>query len=43
MILAGLLGKKVFAYGTAYRKLETVYDHSMQNWADVSFQGRGIA
>ena len=43
MILACLLGKKVFAYGTAYRKLETVYQYSMKDWADVSFQGRGIS
>jgi exopolysaccharide biosynthesis predicted pyruvyltransferase EpsI len=31
MILAVLLGKKVFAYPTSYRKLEAVYEHSIKS------------
>jgi exopolysaccharide biosynthesis predicted pyruvyltransferase EpsI len=37
MILALLLGKKVFAYPTAYGKLEAVYEHSIKPWAAVTF------
>jgi exopolysaccharide biosynthesis predicted pyruvyltransferase EpsI len=37
MILAALLGKKVFAYQTSYGKLEEVYSHSMKDWSDVTF------
>jgi exopolysaccharide biosynthesis predicted pyruvyltransferase EpsI len=37
MILAVLLGKQVFAYPTAYNKLETVYEHSIKSWARVQF------
>jgi len=39
MILAVLLGKEVFAYPTAYGKLESVYEHSMKSWAKVNFVG----
>jgi len=37
MILAALLNKPVFAYSTAYGKLEAVYEHSMKSWAQVEF------
>jgi exopolysaccharide biosynthesis predicted pyruvyltransferase EpsI len=37
MILAVLLNKEVFAYPTAYGKLEAVYEHSMKSWARVEF------
>ena len=37
MILAALLGKKVFAYPTLYSKLEGVYKQSIQRWATVTF------
>lgn len=37
MILAVLLGKEVFAYPTAYAKLESVYEHSIKSWAKVRF------
>jgi exopolysaccharide biosynthesis predicted pyruvyltransferase EpsI len=37
MLLAAMLGKKVFAYPTAYGKLESVYAHSLRTWADVVF------
>ena len=37
MILAVLLGKEVFAYPTAYGKLEAVYEHSIKSWAKVNF------
>ncbi len=37
MILAVLLGKEVFAYPTAYLKLESVYEHSIKSWAKVNF------
>lgn len=37
MICAALLKKKVYAYSTSYGKLEAVYRHSMQGWADVEF------
>jgi len=39
MIMALLLGKEVFAYPTAYAKLEAVYDHSIKSWAEVNFVG----
>ena len=37
MIMAALLGKPVFAYGTSFGKLEAIYNHSMVDWADVTF------
>lgn len=37
MICAALLNKKIFAYSTQYKKLEAVYEHSMQGWSDVTF------
>ena len=37
MILAVLLEKEVFAYPTAYAKLEAVYEHSIKPWAKVHF------
>jgi exopolysaccharide biosynthesis predicted pyruvyltransferase EpsI len=37
MIVAAMLGKKVFAYKTLYGKLENVYEHSLKGWADVTF------
>lgn len=37
MILAVLLGKEVFAYSTAYGKLEGIYEHSIKSWAKVHF------
>jgi exopolysaccharide biosynthesis predicted pyruvyltransferase EpsI len=37
MIAACLLGKKTFGYATSYGKLEAVYDHSVRQWADVTF------
>jgi exopolysaccharide biosynthesis predicted pyruvyltransferase EpsI len=37
MILASLLGKEVYAYSTAYGKLEGVYEQSMKAWAKVNF------
>ena len=37
MIMAVLLGKEVFAYPTAYPKLESVYEHSIKPWAKVNF------
>ncbi len=37
MIMDSLLGKKIFAYGTAYSKLEQIYHHSIQSWAEVTF------
>jgi exopolysaccharide biosynthesis predicted pyruvyltransferase EpsI len=36
MLLAAMLGKKVFAYPTAYAKLEGVYSHSIARWTDVT-------
>jgi len=36
MLLAVMLGKKVFAYPTSHSKLEGVYRHSLKDWADVS-------
>ena len=37
MLLAALLGKKIFAYPTSHAKLEGVYHHSLKDWADVTF------
>jgi exopolysaccharide biosynthesis predicted pyruvyltransferase EpsI len=37
MLLAALLGKRVFAYPTSHAKLEGVYRHSLAAWADVTF------
>jgi hypothetical protein len=37
MILALFLGKEVFAYPTAYGKLESVYEHSIKDWARAHF------
>ena len=37
MILAVMLGKKVFCYPTSYGKLEAVYEQSMKTWAPVTF------
>ena len=37
MIVSAMLGKKVFAYPTLYNKLENVYEHSLKNWADITF------
>jgi exopolysaccharide biosynthesis predicted pyruvyltransferase EpsI len=37
MIISLLLGKEVFAYPTAYGKLEGVYEHSIKSWAKVHF------
>lgn len=37
LLLAIMLGKQVFAYPTSYGKLESVYEHSLKTWADVTF------
>ena len=37
MLLAVMLGKKVFAYPTSHSKLEGVYGYSLKGWADVTF------
>lgn len=37
LLLAAMLGKKVFAYQAIYDKLENVYNHSLKDWADVTF------
>jgi len=37
MLLAVMLGKKVFAYPTSHSKLEGVYEYSLKEWADVTF------
>jgi exopolysaccharide biosynthesis predicted pyruvyltransferase EpsI len=37
MLLAAMLGKPTFAYGTHFRKLENVYHHSVKSWARVEF------
>ena len=37
MLLAAMLGKPTFAYGTRFRKLENVYEHSVKSWARVEF------
>ncbi len=37
MLLAVMLGKPVFAYETSYQKLESVYEHSLKEWANVTF------
>jgi exopolysaccharide biosynthesis predicted pyruvyltransferase EpsI len=43
MLLAAMLGKRVFAYSTAYGKLEAVYEHSVKEWAHVEFvSGREV-
>jgi exopolysaccharide biosynthesis predicted pyruvyltransferase EpsI len=36
LLLAAMLGKKVFAYPTSHAKLEGVYRHSLAEWADVT-------
>ena len=36
LLLAAMMGKKVFAYPTAHDKLEGVYHHSLASWADVT-------
>jgi exopolysaccharide biosynthesis predicted pyruvyltransferase EpsI len=36
LLLAAMLGKKVFAYTTSHAKLEGVYRHSLAAWADVT-------
>ncbi|HEX6998144.1 MAG TPA: polysaccharide pyruvyl transferase family protein [Gammaproteobacteria bacterium] len=41
MLLAAMLGKPVFAYPTAYGKLEAVYRHSLAGWAHVVFPAGG--
>ena len=35
MLLSAMLGKKTFAYRTAYNKLESVYMHSVREFAEV--------
>ncbi len=37
MLLAVMLGKPTVAYSTAYGKLESVYEHSVKDWAHVEF------
>ena len=37
MVMALLLGKEVFAYPTAYAKLEAAYEHSIKSWGTVNF------
>jgi exopolysaccharide biosynthesis predicted pyruvyltransferase EpsI len=37
MLLAAMLGKRVFAYPTSHGKLEQVYVHSIEKWANVDF------
>jgi exopolysaccharide biosynthesis predicted pyruvyltransferase EpsI len=37
MIVASMLGKKVYAFSTLYGKLEHVYQTSMLEWSDVIF------
>ncbi len=37
MLLAAMLGKKVFAYPTSHLKLESVYEYALKGWADVTF------
>ena len=37
MLLAAMLGKKVFAYPTSHSKLESVYGYALKGWADVTF------
>jgi exopolysaccharide biosynthesis predicted pyruvyltransferase EpsI len=36
LLLAAMLGKKVFAYTTSHAKLEGVHRHSLAAWADVT-------
>lgn len=40
MLLAAMLGKPTYAYPTAFRKLEAVYEHSVKEWAHVEFVGQ---
>ena len=37
MLFAAMLGKPIFAYETCYGKLETIYEHSLKGWANVTF------
>jgi exopolysaccharide biosynthesis predicted pyruvyltransferase EpsI len=37
MLLAAMLGKPTYAYPTAFRKLERLYEHSVKDWAHVEF------
>lgn len=37
MLLAAMLGKPTIAYSTTYGKLESVYAHSVKDWAHVEF------
>ncbi len=37
MLVAAMLGKPTFAYGTCFRKLEAIYEHSVKSWAHVEF------
>ena len=37
MLLGAMLSKPVFAYKTSYSKLESVYNQSLKEWADVTF------
>jgi exopolysaccharide biosynthesis predicted pyruvyltransferase EpsI len=39
MILGAMLGKKIYGYPTLYGKLENIYEHSLKDWADVTFVG----
>jgi len=39
MLAAVMLGKRTFAYPTTYGKLEAVYEHSVEDWANVEFVG----
>lgn len=36
-MLAAMLEKPVFAYPTTFKKLESVYEHSLKDWAQVEF------
>jgi exopolysaccharide biosynthesis predicted pyruvyltransferase EpsI len=36
MLLAAMLGKRVFAYPTSHLKLESVYEYALKGWADVT-------
>jgi len=38
MLLAAMLGKPVVAYPTSHQKLETVYKHSVKDWAEVKIR-----
>lgn len=37
MLLAAMLGKLTYAYPTTFRKLESIYEHSVKDWAYVEF------